>query len=142
MQAIDIINCILPDFIYKENQYKDSEIFIKTTGDTLKMNGTVKKKMNNGNFFDLAVTAEAADNKTKADIMIDNHDELQHLNGIISTETQFFYNEEGKVLEDKVIEALDDFLKVERKETAEGRMQSFFQRTEHVLEYRKQILRK
>lgn len=30
-----------------------------------------------------------------------------------------FYNEEGKVLEDKVIEALDDFLKVERKETAE-----------------------
>lgn len=94
-KAMDI-NCILPDFIYKENQYKDSEIFLKTIGDTLKMNGTVKKKMNNGNFFDLAVTAEAADNKTKADIMIDNHDELQHLNGIISTETQFFYNEEGK----------------------------------------------
>lgn len=30
-----------------------------------------------------------------------------------------FYDEEGKVLEDKVIEALDDFLKVEKKETAE-----------------------
>lgn len=30
-----------------------------------------------------------------------------------------FYDEEGKVLEDKVIETLDDFLKVDKKETAE-----------------------
>ena len=94
-KAVDL-TCILPEFTYNDNQYNQTEIVLKTVDDTLKLDGSTKKLMSNGNFFDFAISAKAAENNTKADFILDNHDELRHLKGVISTETQFFRNEQGQ----------------------------------------------
>ena len=90
------LTCSAPELTYNDNLYRQTAVDLRTIDGTLRMEGFTKRLMNSGNFFDLALAAEANDNRLKADFTLDNHDAQRHLKGMIATETQFFRNEAGQ----------------------------------------------
>lgn len=87
--------CRSEGFEYDGNPYENVLITAGASGDTLSVDGKVRKVMNNGHRLDLSLLADAVDDRLVTSIIWNNNmDRL--MAGSFNAETKFVKNEEGK----------------------------------------------
>lgn len=87
--------CKAGKLIYDGSPYEDVTISAETTGDTISVNGNVRKVMNNGHKLDLAVSANANTDKLASSISWNNN-QPKPMKGKLNAETRFIKNGNGK----------------------------------------------
>lgn len=90
------ISCITNKFTYNGSLYENASLSMRTAGDTLAVNGKVKKVMDNGHRLDLDVTANALNDRLNATLHWNNNQRKKPMAGTLNTETIFSKREDGK----------------------------------------------
>ncbi len=84
-----------PAFTYNEGKYSNLALHLGTQGDTLRCAADLVKHMDNGIPLTLALRSGAADNRLKASLAWDNHNNQQHMSGTLFTQSQFVEAADG-----------------------------------------------
>ena len=87
--------CSAGKMTYDGNPYEDISVTAGTFGDTLSVNGKVKKVMGNGHKLDLDLLADAYDDILATSIHWDNN-RRKPMTGTLNAETKFHRHENGK----------------------------------------------
>lgn len=87
--------CNADRIAYDGSPYEGISVSATAYGDTISVNGNVKKIMNNGHKLDLVLLADAADDKLITSISWDNN-QPKPMKGRLNTETKFVNNGNGK----------------------------------------------
>lgn len=95
MQGLMTLACNADRMAYDGSLYEGVSISATAYGDTISVNGNVKKIMNNGHKLDLTLLAAAADDKLGTSINWDNN-QPKSMRGQLKAETKFVNNEDGK----------------------------------------------
>ena len=86
------LNGDIPSFAYNGAWYSDGYINISSPADTMRCNVSIQKLMDNGQHFELGLSANAANNNLTASLLWDNHDKTERLSGQLNTIMQLYHN--------------------------------------------------
>ncbi len=90
------LNGEVPSFAYNGTWYSDGYVNISSPADTLRCNLNISKQMENGQNFNLGLTADAADNNLATSIIWDNNDPTERMSGQLNTIMQLYHNVANK----------------------------------------------
>ena len=90
------LNGALPAFAYKGSWYNDAFVNISSPADTMRLNLSIEKMMDNGQKLDLGLSAHAADNNLTTSLIWDNHNEAERMSGELNTIMQLYHNVANK----------------------------------------------
>ena len=86
------LNGEIPSFAYNGSWYSDGYVNISSPADTMRCNVSIQKLMDNGQHFELGLSADAANNNLTTSLMWDNHDETERMSGQLNTIMQLYHN--------------------------------------------------
>ena len=87
------MNCVSPRFFFEGTEYRDLHLKASSTKESLSATGSIRKKQENGRFFDFDLKATAADDLLHTDIGFNNHGDQLDLKGKLSFISSFFNDE-------------------------------------------------
>ena len=90
------LNGEIPSFAYNGSWYSDGYVNISSPADTMRCNVSIQKLMDNGQHFELGLSADAANNNLTTSLMWDNHDETERMSGQLNTIMQLYHNVANK----------------------------------------------
>ncbi len=83
------LTCLAPSIEYNDGDYRDINLTLVSSGDTLKADGSLVKMQESGKGIDLVLQANAAHDMLSTDVAFDNHGGSQRLRGSLASDTQF-----------------------------------------------------
>ena len=86
------LNGDIPSFAYNGAWYSDGYVNISSPADTMRCNVSIQKQMDNGQHFELGLSANAANNNLTTSLIWDNHDETECMSGQLNTIMQLYHN--------------------------------------------------
>ena len=86
------LNGDIPSFAYNGAWYSDGYVNISSPADTMRCNVSIQKQMDNGQHFELGLSANAANNNLTTSLIWDNHDETERMSGQLNTIMQLYHN--------------------------------------------------
>ena len=90
------LNGDIPSFAYNGSWYSDGYVNISSPADTMRCNVSIQKLMDNGQHFELGLSADAANNNLTTSLIWDNHDETERMSGRLNTIMQLYHNVTNK----------------------------------------------
>ena len=90
------MNCSAPRFVFDGSEYRDLTLKASSSKERLTATGSIRKKQENGRFFDIDLTSSAADDLLHTDIGFNNHGDQLDLKGKLSFVSTFFNDESGQ----------------------------------------------
>lgn len=94
-QGIMNMSCNTDKLVYDGSPYENVSMSITTNGDTMTIDGNVRKVMANGHKLDLALLANAADDKFATSVNWNNN-QPKPMKGELNAQTKFINKEDGK----------------------------------------------
>ena len=90
------LNGDIPSFAYNGSWYSDGYVNISSPADTMRCSVSIQKLMDNGQHFELGLSADAANNNLTTSLIWDNHDETERMSGRLNTIMQLYHNVTNK----------------------------------------------
>ena len=89
------LECRLPEFYYKESGYRAGQVNISTPNDSLSIDASITKLMENGNHFDISLKGKAHNNHLISTFAWDNHAK-ERMSGMLNSTANFFQTPDGR----------------------------------------------